>query len=163
MRAILWVKTPRKELFTMKKDRSALLTLVALGILSAVLTLLAFTAPFLANWFVTTFHRPVGIVPVILTTFYAILPFAAGVLVCLWKLLCNILSEDVFTETNVRLLRTVGFLLFFATLIFAVAGFFYMPFFLLAVCAAFITLIVRVVKNCFAAAVVLKDENDMTI
>lgn len=147
----------------MKKDRSALLTLVALGILGGLLVFLAFTAPRLARLFVETFNRPAAIVTPILTTFYVILPFAAGVLVCMWKLLCNILSGEVFLTVNVLLLRIVGILLFFATLIFAVAGYFYMPFYLLAVCAAFITLIVRVVKNCFAAAVVLKDENDMTI
>lgn len=147
----------------MKKDRSALLTLVALGILGGVLVILAFFAPYLARLFVETFNRPAGILTPILTTFYTILPFAAGVLVCMWKLLTNILADKVFIPLNVRLLRIVGFLLFFATLIFAAAGYFYMPFYLLAVCAAFITLIVRVVKNCFAAAVVLKDENDMTI
>jgi len=147
----------------MKKDRSALLTLIALGILGSVLVLLAFTAPFLAKWFLTHFNRPAGILPAILTTFYTILPFAAGVLVAMWKLLTNILDGAVFIPQNVRLLRIVGILLFFATVIFLVAGYFYMPFYLLAVCAAFITLIVRVVKNCFAAAVVLQDENDMTI
>lgn len=147
----------------MKKDRSALLTLVALGILGGLLVFLAFSAPRLAYLFVETFDRPAAIVTPILTTFYIILPFAAGVLVCMWKLLCNILSGEVFLPVNVTLLRVVGILLFFATVIFAVAGYRYMPFYLLAVCAAFITLIVRVVKNCFAAAVVLKDENDMTI
>lgn len=147
----------------MKKDRSALLTLVALGILGGLLTFLAFFAPRLAYLFVETFDRPRTIVPAILTTFYVILPFAAGVLVAMWRLLCNILCGKVFIAANVTLLRAVGILLFFATLIFAAAGYFYMPFYLLAVCAAFITLIVRVVKNCFTAAVVLKDENDMTI
>ena len=81
----------------------------------------------------------------------------------LWKLLGNILGGEVFTRQNTRLLRAISFLLFFATIIFVVAGYFYMPFYLLAVCAAFMVLIVRVVKNCFAAAVLLKDENDMTI
>lgn len=147
----------------MKKDRSALLSLVTVGILGGVLLLLAFTAPMLAKNFITHFNRPITIFHPIVTTFYIILPFAAGVLICLWKLLRNILHGNVFIPLNVRLLRIISFLLFFATIIFAAAGYFYMPFYLLAVCAAFITLIVRVVKNCFAAAVVLKDENDMTI
>ena len=147
----------------MKKDYSVILSLVAVGILGGVLVLLAFTAPTLATWFVETFRRPQAIVTPVLVTFYTILPFAAGVLVCLWCLLWNILGGSVFLPVNVRLLRIVGFLLFFATVIFAAAGYFYMPFYLLAVCAAFITLIVHVVKNCFSAAVVLQEENDMTI
>lgn len=147
----------------MKKDRSALLSLVTVGILGGVLLFLACTAPMLTELFIEHFDRPATIFSPVVTTFYTILPFAAGVLVCLWKLLGNILGGEVFIPLNVRLLRIISFLLFFATVIFAAAGYFYMPFYLLAVCAAFITLIVRVVKNCFAAAVVLKDENDMTI
>lgn len=147
----------------MKKDRSALVSLVTVGVLSIVLLALAISAPMLVSAFIEHFERPESIYLPIVVTFYAILPFAAGVLVCLWKLLGNILAESVFTEQNVRLLRAISFLLFFATIVFAASGYFYMPFYLLAVCAAFMVLIVRVVKNCFAAAVVLKEENDMTI
>ncbi len=147
----------------MKKDRSALVSLVSVGILGIVLSALAVFAPMLVSAFIERFERPESIYLPIVVTFYAILPFAAGVLVCLWKLLRNILAEAVFLRQNVRLLRAISFLLFFATIIFLAAGYFYMPFYLLAVCAAFMVLIVRVVKNCFAAAVALKEENDMTI
>ena len=147
----------------MKKDRSALVSLVTVGILSAVLAALAVSVPMLVTAFIEHFDRPEGIYLPIVVTFYAILPFAAGVLICLWKLLGNILSDAVFITQNVHLLRAISFLLFFATIVFAVAGYFYMPFYLLAVCAAFMVLIVRMVKNCFTAAVLLKEENDMTI
>ena len=161
--AILKAQNTRKETVTMKKDRSALVSLVTVGALSAVLLLLAVFGPMLTSAFIERFDRPESVYLPIVVTFYAILPFAAGVLLCLWKLLGNILADAVFIEQNVRLLRSISFLLFFATAVFAVAGYFYMPFYLLAVCAAFMALIVRVVKNCFAAAVVLKEENDMTI
>ena len=147
----------------MKKDRSALVSLITVAVFSALLIVLAFTAPMLVRGFIGRFFRPESIYLPILVTFYTILPFAAGVLICLWKLLGNILGGEVFILQNTRLLRALSILLFFATIIFVAAGHFYMPFYLLAVCAAFITLIVRVVKNCFAAAVLLKDENDMTI
>ena len=147
----------------MKKDRSALVSLITVGVFSVLLLVLAFTAPMLVRGFIGRFFRPETIYLPILVTFYTVLPFAAGVLLCLWKLLGNILSGEVFTRQNTRLLRILSILLFVATLIFIAAGHFYMPFYLLAVCAAFMVLIVRVVKNCFAAAVLLKDENDMTI
>ena len=147
----------------MKKDRSALVSLITVAAFSVLLIVLAFTAPMLAKGFIGRFHRPETIYLPILVTFYSILPFAAGVLLCLWKLLGNILHGQVFIPLNTRLLRILSILIFFATLIFIAAGHFYMPFLLLAVCAAFMVLIVRVVKNCFAAAVLLKDENDMTI
>ena len=40
---------------------------------------------------------------------------------------------------------------------------YYMPFLIVSAAAAFVGLILRVVKNVFAEAVRLKDENDYTI
>ena len=147
----------------MKKDKSTLVSLICVLILGGVLVALAFTAPMLTKAFIETFNRPQGVFFPVVTTFYCILPFAAGVIVCLVKLLLNIMGDEVFTRMNVSLIRAISILMFIATIIFAVAGYFYMPFYLLGVCAAFIVTVVRVVKNCFAAAVLIKDENDMTI
>ena len=147
----------------MKKDRSTVTSLVAVFALGVCLLTLAIAAPWLTRMFIETFDRPGTIFTPIVVTFYCIFPFAAAVLVCLGKLLSNIAHDKVFIKQNVSLLRLVAVFLFCATVIFVVAGFFYMPFFLLALCAVFITLIVRVVKNCFAAAVILKDENELTI
>ena len=71
----------------MKKDRSAFVSLVSVGVLSAVLAALAVFAPALVSAFIEHFDRPERIYLPIVVTFYAILPFAAGVLICLWKLL----------------------------------------------------------------------------
>lgn len=147
----------------MKKDKSTIVSLICVLILGGVLVALAFTAPMLTKAFIETFNRPQGVFFPVVTTFYCILPFAAGVIVCLVKLLLNIMGDEVFTRMNVSLIRAISILMFIATIIFAVAGYFYMPFYLLGVCAAFIVTVVRVVKNCFAAAVLIKDENDMTI
>ena len=147
----------------MKKDKSTLVSLICVLLLGGVLATLAFTAPLLTKAFIQTFNRPAGVYYPVVITFYCILPFAAGVILCLVKLLLNIMGGEVFTQMNVTLIRWVSILMFIATLIFAVAGYFYMPFYLLGVCAAFIVTVVRVVKNCFAAAVLIKDENDMTI
>lgn len=147
----------------MKKDKSAAVSLITLYLLFAVLIALAITAPVLAKTFIEKFDRPETIFFPVVVTFYCIFPFAVGVIFCLSRLLKNIMKENVFITENVKLLRAISILLFVAAMIFAVAGYFYMPFYLLAVCSAFIVLIVRVVKNCFAAAVLLKDENDMTI
>ena len=94
----------------MKKDRSAFVSLVSVGVLSAVLAALAVFAPALVSAFIEHFDRPERIYLPIVVTFYAILPFAAGVLICLWKLLGNILSDAVFITQNVHLLRAISFL-----------------------------------------------------
>lgn len=147
----------------MKNNPSVVTSLITAFFLSAVLLILAFTAPMLTKMFITHFYRPAAIFKPIVITFYTILPLAAGVLFSLIRLLMNIVNDNVFITDNVKLLRMISILLAVATLVFAVAGYFYMPFYLLAAFAAFMVIIVRVVKNCFAAAVVLKDENDMTI
>ncbi len=147
----------------MKKDKSAVVSLITLYLLGGLLVALALTAPCLTKTFIEHFDRPESIYLPVVTTFYCIFPFAAGVIVCLSRLLKNIMRENVFIGANVKLLRTISILLFIAALIFAFAGYMYMPFYLLAICAFFIVLIVRVVKNCFAAAVLIKEENDMTI
>lgn len=147
----------------MKNNPSTITSLITAFFLSAVLLLLAFTAPMLTKMFIAYFNRPAAIFKPVIITFYTILPLAAGVLFSLIKLLLNIVNDNVFITENVKLLRVISILLAVATLIFAVSGYFYMPFYLLAAFAAFMVIIVRVVKNCFAAAVVLKEENDMTI
>ncbi len=147
----------------MKNNPSAITSLITAFFLSAVLLILAFTAPILTKMFILYFYRPAAIFKPVVITFYTILPLAAGVLFSLIKLLLNIVNDNVFISENVKLLRVISILLAVATLVFAVGGYFYMPFYLLAAFAAFMVIIVRVVKNCFAAAVVIKDENDMTI
>lgn len=97
------------------------------------------------------------------TAFYVTLPFAAATLLALDRLLRRILRGEVFVSANVAALRLISYMLCAATVIFLVAGFFYGAFFVLAAAAAFVVTVVRTVKNCFAAAVLLKDENELTI
>ena len=69
----------------------------------------------------------------------------------------------MFVSANVAALRLISYMLCAAVVIFLAAGFFYGGFFVLAVAAAFFVTVVRTVKNCFAAAVLIKDENELTI
>ena len=147
----------------MKNNPSAVTSLITAFFLSAVLLLLAFTAPLFTQMFIKHFDRPTAIFKPVVITFYTILPLAAGVLWGLIRLLLNIVKDNVFITENVKLLRAISVLLALSTVVFVVSGYFYMPFYLLGAFAAFMVIIVRVVKNCFAAAVLLKDENDMTI
>lgn len=153
----------RKENFTMKKDRSTITSFVCVIIFSVVLLAIAFTAPRLTRVFMEFFNRPETVFIPIVATFYCVFPFAAAVLLCLGVLLANIINGKVFISQNVKLLRAISVFLFIATIIFFVSSFHMPSFWLLTVCAAFMVLIVRVVKNCFAAAVILKDESELTI
>ncbi len=84
-------------------------------------------------------------------------------LVHLHRLLLNIRAGEVFVNRNVTLLRRISWLCFGIAVVTLAGGFFYASFFLVAVAAAFIALIIRVVKNVFEQAIVIKSENDFTI
>jgi len=89
---------------------------------------------------------------------------AFGALWSLDRLLCAVRHEQVFTTGNVRYLRIISWCCFAAGAILLAASFFInINLIILAVLAAFFGIVIRVVKNLFAAAVALKDENDYTI
>lgn len=93
--------------------------------------------------------------------------FAVPAYTALWQLytlLRNIGRGSVFVAGNVRCLRIISWCCFAACVIFAVSGYRISWFLLLgSACAAFAGLIMRVVKNVFAAAVELQDDQDLTI
>lgn len=88
---------------------------------------------------------------------------AAALLYCLHLLLLRIRAGDVFTARNVALLRLISWCCFTIALITFASGFYYASFFIVAVAAAFIALIIRVIKNVFEQAIEIKSENDFTI
>ena len=146
-----------------KQNRSAWLSLTLVYIFGALLIVLAFTAPLLVRTYIELTARPETMFLPVTTAFYAIFPLAAATIVALARLLRRILRGEVFVSANVAALRLISYLLYAAALVLFVAGFFYGPFFILTAAAAFIATVVRVVKNCFDAAVLLKDENELTI
>lgn len=86
--------------------------------------------------------------------------------IALWELHCllqNIGAAKVFLPQNVKLLRGLSWCCFLAALLSGVSAFYWLPFLAVAGAAAFMGLILRVVKNVFAEAVFLKEENDYTI
>jgi hypothetical protein len=79
------------------------------------------------------------------------------------RLLANISNEDVFIPKNVGYLRRISWCCFAVAGMVALAGYYYYVFFLGAIMAAFIGLILRVVKNVIEQAVNIKAEYDFTI
>ena len=98
-----------------------------------------------------------------MTSFYALMVPASAGLWYLYRLLLNIGREEVFVESNVRCLRRISWVCYLAALISLLSTFYYLPFGVLAAAAGFMGLVLRVVKNVFAEAVNLKQENDFTI
>ena len=95
--------------------------------------------------------------------FYPSAPFGFVTLYSLIKLLLNIRKGEIFIVSNVRNLRRISWCCFIVAAITAVGGVFYLPFFFITIAAAFIGLLLRVVKNVMENAVEIKAENELTI
>lgn len=98
-----------------------------------------------------------------LLSFYSLLVPAVIALGYLYRLLQNISRDKVFVADNVKYLRRISWACHLASIISLVSMFYYLPFCLVAAPAGFMGLILRVVKNVFAEAVAIKQENDFTI
>lgn len=98
-----------------------------------------------------------------LLSFYTLLLPAVTALVCLYRLLSNISQDEIFVRSNVQNLRRISWACYLAAFISLVSVSYYRPFVVLAAAAGFMGLILRVVKNVFAEAVAIKEENDFTI
>ncbi len=147
-------------------QRSTLLSLVIVRLCYVLLAGCCVAAPWIVGFYDDIVNNANGLPSVfaeLLVTLYCAVPAAAVALVCLDKLLGNVRREQPFTESSVKYLRIISWccyveavvFIYFATLrhfaILVVLGF------------AFVGLILRVVKNVFQQAVILREENDYTI
>ena len=81
----------------------------------------------------------------------------------LWGLLKSIKVGQVFTAENIRRMRVVSWCCAAAGLVCLGAGLLYLPCLVCAMAAGFMALIVRIVKNTFQQALLMKDELDYTV
>ncbi|MDD6673954.1 MAG: DUF2975 domain-containing protein [Eubacteriales bacterium] len=116
----------------------------------------------------------------IITVYYFTLLAAvlagAVALVGLDRLMNNLKNKIVFDTGNVKILKTLGWCCFYASLItllafgvasircFSVIGIYlYSSLFIIGIGEVFVGLVVRVVMHTFENAIEIKDENDLTI
>ena len=96
-------------------------------------------------------------------TCYGSAVFVIVTLFTLSVLLKNISKEDVFTHKNVGAIRICSWCCFAVALLCTLSTAYYAPFMIVAVGAAFVGLILRIIKNIFGKAIVIKEENELTI
>lgn len=99
----------------------------------------------------------------ITAAFYGSVFPALAALCCLWLLLRNIQKDRPFLQENSRLMAVISWCCVLVALATGAAAFWYLPLVFVTVSMAFIFLIVRVVRNCFISAIVIKEENSLTI
>jgi len=136
-------------------SKCCVLTFVAALLLCAAFAPWAFNARFLH---VTERGRAL-----FLSTVYCGFVPAAALLVCLYTLLRRIGEERVFVRENTDSLRYMSWCCFAGAIVSFASSLYWFPWFAVGIAAAFMGLIIRVVKNVIAKAVSLQDEADFTV
>jgi Zn-dependent protease len=157
-------------IFMWNRKRSVSLSIVVCFIFTGILTLGLFLGPWaITKWFVAYrgFNAGLRAIKAILTIFcacfYPCAAFAYITLYSLLRLLFNIRKDEIFITANVKYLRRISWCCFAVAFITFVGGFFYIPLLFIAVAAAFVGLMLRIVKNVMQNAVEIKAENELTI
>ncbi len=148
------------------KDRSIVLTKCIIKAVYAAVAACCVFAPFMVRYYDEQVQlangQPSVFVP-LLVTLYCVVPPALAALICLDRLLNNIKKGEPFIKQNVKLLRAISYCCFAAAAVFVYFSFLKPFAFVVVFAAAFMGLVLRVVKNCFEQAVALREENDFTI
>lgn len=147
----------------MTSKLSAKFTLWCNRIIAAAVTVLIFTFPRVLNWYQGL--RPLGLhgAAAVYFGFYLCVPVVLYALWCVDRIVTNLLRDQVFVLANVRYVRRIRWCCAGVSLICVPAACFYQPLIFMVVIMAFLALIVSLVKNILAAAVELREENDLTI
>jgi len=144
--------------------KSITLSKICIFVFALMLVYIAISAPWIVRRLID-FSRAdlAGKKGYFLLTIYSGSVPATILLFCLYRLLHRIEQEQVFITANVECLRRISWSCFSGAIISFISTFYYFPWFFVAVAAAFMGLIVRVVKNVVAQAVELKNESELTI
>ena len=146
------------------KYKSTIVSIAATFLFAALVIVACFLLPFLVKLYLGEAYTDAA---GIRTALYICLYFSAAssllLSYLLLRILFNIRKAVVFARENVRYVRYISWCCFAISAAFFALGFF-IPFsFVISFAAAFIGLIVRVVKNLLNEAVDIKEENDLTI
>ena len=119
--------------------------------------------PWLLRWYSAYSGNQALLHPPVLAVLWACAIPACIALIQLGRLLRNIAADRVFTTENIQSLRHISWCCYGVAFLFLFFLFYYILGLLIAIIAAFMGLILRVVKNVFAQALAIKEENDLTV
>ena len=146
------------------KDKSLWLSKICIKLFTIIMIVVAVFAPKIFSALIEIRVAYLGgTLPYFLISTYTLCVPATIALSGLWRLLDNIDKGEVFIENNVRILRMLSWRCIFAGGICLVSAVYYLPFIIIAAAAGFVGLLLRIVKNVFARAVEIKQDNDFTI
>ena len=142
--------------------KSLMITLVIDRICIAVWIACLFLVPQLARWYDMYSNKESIFTQLVVLMYLAMIP-AAIILIRLNTLLSNIRSGQIFEHDNVNCLRVISYSCFIIAVIAAVMIYWRILAFVVVVAFGFVGLLLRVLKNVFEQAVLLREENDLTV
>lgn len=153
----------RKERIMWNAVKSVTLSSVCTKLVIGLVFVLGAGAPYFVEHYMAYTGKNPDLITPLLVTLYACCVPALIALFCLNRVLSNIKKDFIFIDKNVKDLRAISWCCFAVAGILLVSGFYYLLFLIVAAAAAFFGLILRVVKNVIEQAVLLKQENELTI
>lgn len=147
----------------MKQERSAKVTLWAGRVAAAAVAALAVCMPAVLQWYSAARALTDTERLAILIAFYCCVPAVGFALWNMDRLLRRILEGEVFTQKTVGHIRVIRWCCAGVSVICIPASVFYLPLVFMVIIMAFLCLAVSVVCGVMSAAVVIREENDLTI
>ena len=143
------------------EKQSVALTKCCIWLFIAGYVLVLFTCPFFVPVFVRLSYTAAGKdVRLFLASIYACAVPVGILLFHLRNLISAIGNEDIFTAENIKRLRLISWM---CGIFCFLSMIYYLFWGILGCCLILMCLLIRVIKNVFARAKELKDENDFTI
>ncbi len=147
----------------MNYKMSARIMLWAVRFFMLALAALIFLAPKITHWYIDIRRMEEVLRTVILVAFYACVPPVALALWTMDRLLRRFTKGDVFTASNVGLIRLISVCCALVAVATVCGGIGYPPLWFVALLMAFLCLAVLVVAQVLEAATAIREENDLTI
>ncbi len=146
-----------------KSPLSTRITLWVNRLIGLLVAALIPALPFILDWYCTMRTLRQSEYWAIMIAFYLCVLLVAFALWNLDRLLRNIIIFCVFTQDNVRCISRVRWCCGGVSLICAPSAFVYYPLSFIVIIMAFLCLVTSVITQVMAAAVSIREENDLTI
>ncbi len=142
--------------------KSLMLTLIIDRIGIAVWVICLFLVPQIARWYDMYSNKESVFVQFVVLVYLAMIP-SAIILFLLNSLLVNIKRGEVFEYKNVTCLRIISYCCFLIAALAAVMIYWRVLAVVVVTAFGFVGLLLRVLKNVFEQAVIIREENDLTV
>lgn len=146
----------------MKRDNSLFLTKLLINTVIVLIPIIAIFSSKIIYLFLEV-NKLLTIELYLNISFYLSLAVAFIILIELKTLIKNIENDNIFEVCNIKILKRISYYFFIEAMIAFVSSFYLLSWALIMLASFFMALIIRVLKNVFRKAYLIKLENDYTV